>query len=56
MKLVVAAKAATLGYPVLIAVNLINNSDNSASIEVEYVDDKAASDKDAPINLITENG
>lgn len=56
MKLVVAAKAATLGYPVLIAVNLINNSNNSESIEVEYVDDKAASDKDAPINLITESG
>lgn len=56
MKLTVAAKTATLGYPVLIAANIINHANNAASINVEYIDDKAADGKNAAINLETDNG
>lgn len=50
-QLTVAAKAPFIPYPVLIAADLINNSDVKGTVNVEFVDDKAVDGKSVRLSV-----
>jgi glutamyl-tRNA synthetase len=55
MKLTIAAKAQFVGYPAYIATGFINASQDTHSIEIDFVDEKTVGDAKSNVSL-TDNG